>query len=84
VTDAVALEASGFGSSGVHGGPGGIACSAERLGVAAVFRLMDPVTESSPCSSTVTRANKRSRSLFNVSMAEDRRLTSFSLPLAID
>ena len=47
-------------------------------------RLMEPVTESSPCSRAVMRANNRSRSPFNVSMAEARRLASFSLVLAID
>ena len=49
-----------------------------------LFRLIEPVTESSPCSRAVMRANSRSRSPFNVSIAEARRFASLSLVLAID
>ena len=47
-----------------------------------VCRAIAPVTESSPCSSTVTREYSRSRSLFRVSMAEASRRASFWLSLA--
>ena len=49
----------------------------------ALWRPIDPVTESSPCSSTVTREYNRSRSLFKVSIAEANRRVSFWLSLAI-
>ena len=39
-------------------------------------RVIAPVTESSPCSSTVTREYSRSRSPFRVSMAEASRRVS--------
>jgi hypothetical protein len=51
---------------------------------AAACRVMAPVTESSPCSSTVTREYSRSRSLFSVSIAEANRLASLWVSLAID
>ena len=43
-----------------------------------------PVTESSPCSSAVTREYSRSRSLLRVSMAEASRRASFWLSFASD
>ena len=51
---------------------------------AAFCRAIEPVTESSPCSSTVTREYSRSRSPFSVSMADASRRVSFWLSLAID
>ncbi|MBN9006397.1 MAG: hypothetical protein J0H40_13410 [Rhizobiales bacterium] len=77
---------SGAGDEGVACGELNAASFCEDRGSfgAALFRLMEPVTESSPCSRTVIRVNSRSRSLFKVSMAEARRLVSFSLALATD
>jgi len=43
-------------------------------------RTIAPVTESSPCSRTATREYSRSRSLFNVSIAEARRRPRFGSP----
>ena len=43
-----------------------------------------PVTESNPCSKTVTREYSRSRSPLSVSMAEASRRASFWLSLATD
>src|SRR5665213_52372 len=43
-----------------------------------------PVTDSKPCSSTLTREYSRSRSLFSVSTADASRLDSFWLSLATD
>src|SRR5581483_176392 len=57
---------------------------ADTEGVAVVCLASAPVTESSPCSITVTRENSRSRSLFSVSIAEASRRVSFWLSLAID
>ena len=48
----------------------------------AVCRAIAPVTESSPCSRTVTRAYSRSRSLFKVSTADASRRASFWLSFA--
>ena len=47
-------------------------------------RAIAPVTESSPCSSTVTREYSRSRSPLSVSIAEASRRASFWLSLATD
>ncbi len=47
-------------------------------------RAIAPVTESSPCSSAVTREYSRSRSLFSVSIADASRRASFWLSLARD
>ncbi len=49
---------------------------------AAFWRTIDPVTESRPCSRTVIREYNRSRSRFNVSMADANRLVSFWLSFA--
>src|ERR1700738_801982 len=49
---------------------------------AAFCRAIEPVTESSPCSSTVTREYSRSRSLLSVSTAETSRRVSLWLSLA--
>lgn len=51
---------------------------------AAFCRVIEPVTESRPCSSTVMREYSRSRSPFRVSMAEASRRVSCWLSLAID
>jgi hypothetical protein len=51
---------------------------------AAFCRAIEPVTESRPCSRTVTREYSRSRSLLRVSMADASRRVSFWLSLAID
>jgi hypothetical protein len=59
----------------------GVACGEP---VAAVCRVIEPVIESSPCSSTVMREYSRSRSPFRVSMAEASRRVSCWLSLAID
>jgi hypothetical protein len=60
---------------------GGVACGEPA---AAVCRVIEPVIESSPCSSTVMREYSRSRSPFRVSMAEASRRVSCWLSLAID
>jgi hypothetical protein len=59
----------------------GVACGEPA---AAVCRVIEPVIESSPCSSTVMREYSRSRSPFRVSMAEASRRVSCWLSLAID
>ncbi len=51
---------------------------------AAFCRAIEPVTESRPCSRTVTREYSRSRSPLRVSMAEASRRVSFWLSLATD
>ncbi len=51
---------------------------------AAACLALAPFNASSPCSSTVTRANSRSRSPFSVSIAEDSRRDSVWLSLATD
>ena len=61
----------------------GACCGQGRVAVwAAVCRATAPVTESRPCSSTVTREYSRSRSPFRVSMAEASRRASPWLSLA--
>ena len=50
----------------------------------AFCRAIAPVTESSPCSSTVTREYSRSRSPLSVSTADASRRVSFWLSLATD
>ncbi len=60
---------------------GGVACGEPA---AAVCRVIEPVIESSPCSSTVMREYSRSRSPLRVSMAEASRRVSCWLSLAID
>ena len=56
--------------------------SLRRAGAVAVCRAIAPVTESSPCSRTVTRAYSRSRSPFRVSTADASRRASFWLSFA--
>src|SRR5712692_10372492 len=57
---------------------------AATVAVAGFCRAIAPVTESSPCSRTVTREYSRSRSPLSVSMAEASRRASFWLSLAMD
>ena len=80
---AVVATGATTGASGLRpgwrfGGCGG------RRGGGAFCRAIEPVTESRPCSSTVTREYSRSRSLLSVSMAEASRRASFWLSLATD
>ena len=54
--------------------------AASSVGATAEFcRAIAPVTESSPCSRTVTREYSRSRSLLSVSIADASRRVSFWL-----
>ena len=96
VVAAVVLEGAVAGGGAVFwaalgdGEPAGGAPLCETVGTAAaagsvpaLWRPIDPVTVSMPCSSTVTREYNRSRSLFKVSMADANRLVSSWLSLAI-
>src|SRR6266852_1225035 len=70
----------GCGGSGVAGA---VVAACGRAG-AEFCRAIAPVTVSSPCSRTVTRAYNRSRSLLSVSIAEASRRASLWLSLATD
>ena len=63
-------------------------CRSRRAGAGdaggALASAIEPVTESSPCSSTETREYSRSRSPLRVSMAEASRRVSLWLSLATD
>ena len=69
--DASKPDESGFlaGSGSIAGGMEAVVVTAS---VCAAFWLMEPVTDSNPCSSAAIRANSRSRSPFNVSIADEK------------
>ena len=83
VVDASKPDESGFlaGSGSMIGGMEAVVVTASDP--RAAFRLMEPVTDSNPCSSAAIRANSRSRSPFNVSIADESRLISFLAASAI-
>ena len=64
------------------GGSAGVARAAGAAGWQWPCRAIAPVTESSPCSSAVTREYSRSRSPLSVSIAEASRRASFWLSRA--
>ena len=69
---------------GCGGGAAGVDGRRRRGNDARFCRAIEPVTESSPCSRTVTREYSRSRSPLRVSIADASRRVSFWLSLATD
>src|SRR6185312_12169522 len=69
-------------AAGAGGGAG--AATGGGAATAAFCRVIAPVTESSPCSSTVTREYSLSRSPLSVSIADASRRVSFWPSLATD
>src|SRR5688500_15997690 len=83
VVDAPKPDESGFlaGSGSMTGGMEAVVVTASVP--RAAFRLMEPVTDSNLCSSAAIRVNSRSRSPFNLSIADESRLISFLAASAI-
>jgi hypothetical protein len=77
--DVTGATAGATGCVGEDASVEGLAAASCVGAVAEFCRAIAPVTESSPCSSTVTREYSRSRSLLSVSIADASRRVSFWL-----